>query len=183
MIALLALLTVVAQVVVLGVLVLWVLERTKVTCRRPLDTVARLIGPDALRLAWLVVAIATAGSLYFSEVRHFTPCPLCWYQRIAMYPLVLVLAVATWRRDLSVRWYVLPIALLGGVIGVYHYQLERFPEQEAIACSTAVPCTTIWFEQLGYITIPMMALSAFALVATILVLGGRSHGQGSTNQA
>lgn len=182
MIELLTVLTVIAQIIVAIVLVLWLLERFGAS-RAPLDALARLVAPDALRLAWLVAAIATAGSLYFSEVRHFTPCPLCWYQRIAMYPLVLVLAVATWRRDLGVRWYVLPVAVLGAGIGIYHYQLERFPHQEAIACSAAVPCTTIWFERLGYITIPMMALSAFALVATILILGGRRHGQGSADQA
>ncbi len=144
--------------------------------------IAGWIAADWLKLAWLVAAVATLGSLYMSEVRHFQPCPLCWYQRIAMYPLVVILGIAVLRRDHAVGRYVLPLSLIGAAIGLYHYQLERFPEQDAIACSTAVPCTTIWFEQLGYITIPMMAMSAFLLIATIVTLGGR-HGQGIADEA
>jgi disulfide bond formation protein DsbB len=100
-----------------------------------------------------------------------------------MYPLVVLLGIAVLRRDHAARWYAIPIALIGTAIGAYHYQLERFPDQEAIACSSSVPCTTIWFEQLGYLTIPMMALSAFLLIAVILTLGGRHHGQGFADQA
>lgn len=180
MIEFLALLTVVAQACVAIVVVSWVVER--VSPRRPLDTIAGWISADWLKLAWLVAAIATFGSLYMSEVRHFQPCPLCWYQRIAMYPLIVILGIAVLRRDATIWRYVLPLSLIGAAIGAYHYQLERFPEQEAIACSSAVPCTTIWFEQLGYITIPMMAMSAFLLVAVIVTLGGR-HGQGVTSEA
>jgi disulfide bond formation protein DsbB len=182
MIGLLAALTVIAQLSVLAVIVAWIVQRATGGARRPLDTLTRWIGPDSLKLAWLVATIAMVGSLYMSEVRHFQPCVLCWYQRIAMYPLVIVLGVAAIRRDYAVRWYALPLALTGLAVGIYHYQLERFPEQEAIACSSSVPCTTIWFEQLGYITIPMMAMSAFALIAVIVTLGGR-HGQGITGKA
>jgi disulfide bond formation protein DsbB len=181
MIGFLTALTVVAQVLVVGWIVLRLIELFGGT-RRPLDAVARAIGPDCLKLAWLVAAAAMAGSLYLSEVRHFPPCVLCWYQRIAMYPLVLVLGIAVIRRDLAIRIYAIPLALVGMGISIYHYQLERFPDQETIACSTSVPCTTIWFEQLGYITIPMMALSAFALICVVLATGGR-HGQGISKQA
>jgi disulfide bond formation protein DsbB len=177
---LLTALTLAAQAVVALTLVLWIVERA--SARRPLRAIGRRIGHDALKLAWLVAAIATAGSLYLSEVRHFEPCPLCWYQRIAMYPLVVVLGIAVLRRDHDARWYAIPVALVGLAIGAYHYQLERFPDQDAIACTSSVPCTTIWFEQLGYITIPMMAMSAFALVVVILTVGGR-HGQGIPDEA
>lgn len=182
MIGFLAALTVVAQILVVIWIVLRLTEVFSRGRRRPLDAVARVIGADALKLAWLVAAVAMGASLYMSEVRNFQPCVLCWYQRIAMYPLVLVLAIAAFRRDLMVRMYAIPLALSGAVISIYHYQLERFPDQETTACSASVPCTTIWFEQLGYITIPMMALSAFALVAVILATGGR-HGQGKSQQA
>jgi disulfide bond formation protein DsbB len=180
MIELLAMLTVVAQGAVVVVAVSWIAARFGRT--RPLDALTSLLGPDSLKLAWLVAAVATLGSLYMSEVRHFQPCPLCWYQRIAMYPLVVVLGIAVLRRDAAIRAYVLPVVAIGAAIGAYHYQLERFPHQEAIACSTTIPCTTIWFEQLGYITIPMMAMSAFALIGVILAVGGR-HGQGISNEA
>lgn len=181
MIELLTALTVLAQLVVIIALGSWMLSRF---CGGPraLDLLTRWIGSDSLRLAWLVAAVAMAGSLYMSEARHFQPCVLCWYQRIAMYPVVLILGIASLRRDLTAWWYALPFALIGAAISVYHYQLERFPDQEQIACSATVPCTTIWFEQLGYITLPMMALSAFALIATVLTIGKR-HGQSIANQA
>ncbi len=182
MIEFLAFLTVVAQLAVLVVVISWGVQKASAGARRPLDAIARVIAPDALKLAWLVAAIATLGSLYMSEMRNFQPCPLCWYQRIAMYPLVVLLGVAVLRGDRDVRWYVLPQALIGAAISVYHYQLERFPDQEKIACSTDIPCTTIWFEQFGYITIPMMALSAFLLIAVITTLGAR-HGQGIAREA
>ncbi|MBC7460462.1 MAG: disulfide bond formation protein B [Thermoleophilia bacterium] len=125
--------------------------------------------------------MATIGSLYFSEVRHFQPCLLCWYQRIAMYPLVLTLGIAAITNDRRVGRYVLPPALIGGAISIYHVQLERFPQQEALACSKTVPCTTIWFVQFGYITMPVLALSAFALIAALVWVGGH-HGQVVTTQ-
>ena len=180
MIAFLAVLAVVAQLATLGVLVAWIMQR--VGSRRPFDALVAVVGPDALRLAWLVALVAMAGSLYFSEVRHFAPCPLCWYQRIAMYPLALVLGIAAVTDDRRIGRYVLPVALVGAAISSYHYQLERFPDQEAVACSKEIPCTTIWFEQFGYITLPLLALSAFLLIAALVWLGGR-HGQGVTSEA
>jgi disulfide bond formation protein DsbB len=180
-IELLAVCTVLAQVAVVVTIACWLVQR--LSARRPLDALTRLVQRDALRLAWLTAAVATAGSLYMSEMRDFQPCPLCWYQRIAMYPLALILLVAAVRDDRRVGWYALPLTLVGGGIAAYHYQLERFPDQETLACSTSVPCTTIWFEQFGYITLPMMALSAFALIASLIWLGGRTHGQGITNEA
>jgi disulfide bond formation protein DsbB len=141
------------------------------------------IAPDALRLAWLVSLVATAGSLYMSLAKHFQPCELCWYQRIAMYPLVVILGVAILRSERASRWYALPLCAVGATISAYHYQLERFPDQDSISCSTTVPCTTIWFEHFGYITLPMMALSAFVLIAVVLMTGAPPHGQVVTKQA
>lgn len=180
MIPLLASLAVAAQAFVAAVLVAALVQR--VGSRRPFDALVALLGRDAVRVAALVALVATAGSLYFSEVRHFQPCVLCWYQRIAMYPLVLLLGVAALVDDRRIGRYVLPLAGIGAAIGIYHYQLERFPDQESISCSSAVPCTTIWFEEFGYITMPMLALSAFALIATLVWIGGR-HGQGVTDEA
>src|SRR5688500_2491778 len=91
-------------------------------------------GPDARRLASLAATVRVAGSVYTSEIRHFHPCTWCWYQRIGMYPLVVLLGVAALRRDGAVYWYAMPLAIVGAVVGAYHYQLERFPEQAQIAC-------------------------------------------------
>lgn len=168
--AILTLATQAALLTLLGTRVLALTGRVS-----PYARITAVLRADALRLAALFALTATAGSLYLSEVRHFPPCELCWFQRIAMYPLAVVLPIAAWRRDRDVWRYAVPLALLGGAVSIYHYQLERFPDQASIACSVEVPCTAVWFIHFGYITIPLMALTAFAAIATLLTIG-RRHG-------
>ncbi len=150
---------------------LWLAARRHAGAAATLEAVRDAVGPSSLALAWLVAATATAGSLYFSEVAGFPPCDLCWYQRTAMYPLVVVLGVAALRGHLGVRVEVIPLALAGAAISAYHYQLERFPSQESLSCSIGVPCTTVWVWRFHYISIPFMALSAFLAVVALLSLG------------
>ncbi|MPY91587.1 MAG: disulfide bond formation protein B [Acidimicrobiia bacterium] len=121
----------------------------------------------ALPLGFLVATVATLGSLYYSEVAHFTPCRFCWYQRIAMYPLAVILGIATWSRDLRVRRYVIPLALIGLALSTYHVQLQLFPEQ-ATACDVEAPCTTKAVEEFGFVTIPFMAGAGFLAIAAML---------------
>jgi disulfide bond formation protein DsbB len=129
------------------------------------------VDPVVLWWAWLVAATATLGSLYFSEVANFTPCNLCWYQRIAMYPLAVILLIAAVRRDRGIRVYAVPLAAIGAGISTYHYLLERFPELESsTVCNPAIPCNFVWFEKLGFVTLPYMALSAFLLIIVLLTL-------------
>jgi disulfide bond formation protein DsbB len=133
----------------------------------------RIIGavaPVALPLAAAVAVVATLGSLYYSEVADFPPCRLCWFQRIGMYPLALVLPIAAWRRDRQVRWYALPLAVGGGLVSTWHVLVERFPSLESGACDLANPCSIVWVERFGHLTIPAMALSGFVLVALLSVL-------------
>jgi len=130
------------------------------------DSVAGL-GP---LLAGGVAIVATAGSLWFSEGAHFPPCDLCWYQRIAMYPLALVLPLAAWRRDHGVRPYALAVAGAGILVSAYHNVIETNPDLSSGACDPSNPCTIRWVEGLGFWTIPRMALAAFALVITLLLL-------------
>jgi len=120
--------------------------------------------------AWLVAAIAMGGSLWFSEAANFPPCQLCWYQRIAMYPLVIILAVGAARRDGAAAVYALALALVGGLIALYHTALEWFPALDAGACSATTPCTLVWFRTFGVISLPVLALTAFALIAVILLI-------------
>lgn len=127
------------------------------------------LGASALALAWVVALTATLGSLYFSEIADFTPCTLCWYQRIAMYPLAVVLAVAALRSDRGVRRYVWPIIAIGGVISTYHYLLEWFPEIDTGTCSLTIPCDFVWFRQFGFVTLSYMALSGFLLIGVLLL--------------
>jgi disulfide bond formation protein DsbB len=122
------------------------------------------IGPTALWLGFAVAAVATAGSLYLSEVAKFPPCELCWYQRIAMYPQVLLLGVAAVRRDTRIWVYSVPLAAIGAAISIYHYLLERFPDAVAHACSTDIPCETVWVWKFHFLSIPAMAGIGFAAI-------------------
>jgi disulfide bond formation protein DsbB len=131
------------------------------------------IGRVGLWLAWIVALVTMLGSLYFSEIAHFTPCKLCWYQRIAMYPLSLTLLVAAIRRDRAIAWYVLPVAIVGAGFAVYQTQLQAFPNQHSSFCSTTEPCTVRYVWEFGFVSLPFMALSAFVFVITMVVVVAR----------
>ena len=120
--------------------------------------------------AWLVAIAATVGSLYFSEVRMFVPCALCWWQRILMYPLVVVLGVATFRQDLSAWRTALPLSLIGLGTATYHYLLQKVPGLAPPAsCASGVPCNMQYIDWFGFVTIPFLAGVAF-LIITIAML-------------
>jgi disulfide bond formation protein DsbB len=134
------------------------------------DQVRDSLGEAGLAIAAVVAGTAMVGSLYLSEGAHFLPCKLCWYQRIGMYSLAIVLVIAAVRRDWGIRPYALALAVLGPLVSAYHYLIERFPSLErGSSCDPTNPCTFVWFFHLHYISIPFMALSAFVLVATILL--------------
>ena len=126
-----------------------------------------------LWIAWAIALVATLGSLYFSEVADFVPCRLCWFQRIAMYPLVAVLLVGALRSASDLRtafWYAIPFPLVGAAIAGYHIYIERNPEAESAGCKVGGgTCSTRWIEELGYVTIPTLAITAFAAIAVLLV--------------
>ena len=166
----LALLAVLAQVSVLVAVVLWVAAWLSDGAARTKARLLGAIGPSALWLAWGVALVCTLGSLYYSEVAHFVPCKLCWYQRIAMYPLVVVLGVAAWRQRTEIARATLPLVAIGAAISTYHYLLERFPSWESAAsCDPSAPCTVVWVWRFHYLSIPAMALSGFALIAVLIV--------------
>jgi len=117
-------------------------------------------------LAFAVAGTAMAASLYYSESVGFIPCEFCWYQRIAMYPLAVILLVAAITRDDRVAKYVVPIAAIGLALSVYHYQLQVFPDQGG-ACSSGVPCSARYVEEFGFISIPFMAGCAFLSILAL----------------
>jgi disulfide bond formation protein DsbB len=132
--------------------------------------VGELLDGQEVQLAFVVALVATLGSLYLSEVAHFVPCRLCWYQRIAMYPLPLLLGIAWRKGDAGVRRYAIPMALVGMAISTYHILVERFPSLESSSvCEVANPCAARLVERFGFVTIPTMALAAFALISGLLV--------------
>ncbi|MCM3741775.1 disulfide oxidoreductase [Oceanobacillus luteolus] len=124
-----------------------------------------------LYTAWLVSIVATLGSLYFSEIRGFIPCELCWYQRILMYPLAVILGIATFQNDRSVKKYILPLAVIGWSISLFHYLQQKVPGFAAIKpCASGVPCSAEYINWLGFITIPFLALIAFTLIVVFMLL-------------
>jgi hypothetical protein len=165
-------LTLAANVAVIGALVLLIGAATSRTVRRFGRRVVDAVGPSARALACLVAAVATLGSLYYSEIADFVPCRLCWFQRIGMYPLAVILLVGVVLRDQRARWYAAPFVVVGAPLSLYHWLVERGVFAESSACSATVPCAVPWFEELGYVTLAFMALSAFLLVGTLLLVEG-----------
>ena len=124
-----------------------------------------------LFLAWEVSMIATLGSLYFSEIKGFIPCDLCWFQRIFMYPLTLILGIGAFQNDLTVKRFVFPMAIVGGFISLMHYLEQKIPGFGGIKpCVSGVPCNAEYINWLGFITIPFLALTAFTLITIFMVL-------------
>jgi disulfide bond formation protein DsbB len=125
--------------------------------------------------AWIVAMIATLGSLFFSEVMLFPPCVLCWYQRICMYPLVLILLTGLFPVSKSVVRFSLPLALVGWVIVVYHNLLyyNIIPESAA-PCVQGISCTTKFIQWFGFVTIPFLSLLAFTIILILILLTNRN---------
>src|SRR5690606_17786528 len=100
----------------------------------------------------------------------FIPCTLCWYQRILMYPLVILLGIAFYRNDKGIYIYVLPVSIIGMIVSSYHYALQKMPSlQEFSVCTSGVPCSGQYINWFGFVTIPFLALIAFTII-TIMML-------------
>lgn len=132
---------------------------------------ARFFRERGLLVAFVVSLLATAGSLIYSDVIGYEPCKLCWFQRIFMYPQVLLMGIALIRRDQWIRVYGFVMSVIGAAIALFHYtgQLGLTP-LPCPAVGYGVSCAQKFVLQFGYITIPMMAFSAFALIAVTLLL-------------
>lgn len=135
---------------------------------------------NLLNLALLQAILATAGSLIFSEILKFPPCVLCWYQRIFMYPLVLILAVGILKKDKNISYFVLPLSLTGFVIAIYHNLLYYNIIPESIApCTLGISCTSKFIEWFGFITIPFLSMMAFLSITLLTFLNLRlNEGEG-----
>jgi disulfide bond formation protein DsbB len=121
-------------------------------------------------LAWFIALISMVGSLFFSEVMDLPPCVLCWYQRIAMYPLVLIIGIGIINHDSNVKKYALPLSLIGLAIAIYHNLLYYgLIADSIIPCKEGISCTSKQIEWLGFITIPLMALTAFIAISSCLL--------------
>jgi disulfide bond formation protein DsbB len=124
-------------------------------------------------LVWLIATTGFFGSLYFSEVMHLAPCLLCWWQRILMYPMVVIFAVAILRKDRKAAYYGLPLSVIGMFMSFYHSLLQwGVIKESAINCSATsnVSCSTVQVNLLGFINIPFMAFTAFTAITILLCL-------------
>ena len=133
---------------------------------------------------WIICMITTGamvGSLYFSEKVGFAPCKLCWYQRIAMFSIAIISFVAALRNDKNIARYTIVLAPLGLIVSTYHYLLEWFPTLETNVCSLDVPCTAVWFRELGFVTLCFMAGCAFITVIAVSLAIMREQNIDSTS--
>lgn len=165
---LLGIATIIGQVFLLGLIILLFLKKNKIT-----ELVNKYIFE-------LLLAVATAGtflSLFYSEVIGDLPCDLCWYQRIFLYPQVVILAIAKWKNDRSVLVYSLALSIIGVIIAAYQYNLQ-WGGSALIPCSgdaLASPCAEKTVLEFGYITIPLMSLTAFAIMIVFNLIAKKSH--------
>lgn len=118
-----------------------------------------------LFIAWAASVIALFGSLYFSEIRQYEPCTLCWYQRILMYPFVVLLGIAIVKKDYRISIYSMVLSAIGGCISLYHYLIQKvaFFADHAASCGR-IPCTGQYINWFGFISIPFLALIAFIII-------------------
>ena len=162
-------LAIMALIALAGAAVLLVARRSVIT----------QIGPAAPTLAWGVAVVATVGSLFLSEVADFTPCLLCWVQRGFMYPLAVALGFDAARRSRLVTVW----AIAGSLVSTYHYAIEQVPGfAESDFCTPTIPCSFVWVEKFGFVTIPFMAMCGFLGIAALsttyrrwLLVGGSTH--------
>lgn len=122
-----------------------------------------------LWLAGGVAIAAMAGSLYLSEIVRLIPCKLCWYQRIAMYPIAIMLPIAAWRKDGGIRLYAAVLSVIGLGVAIWHRLMQAFPSLDSGGCAAVgPPCSAPYIMEFGFVTIPYMALSSFALILVLL---------------
>jgi disulfide bond formation protein DsbB len=129
----------------------------------------------AMTVAW----VAMLGSLYYSEIRSFVPCPLCWYQRILMYPLALITLIGVIRDDGNLPAYVLPFSFLGIAVSGYHYLIQLGVFGQSNVCAIGIPCSLRYVNIAGFITIPFQALLAFILITIFMLLAWKTTGRTS----
>ncbi len=175
----LSVLGVVGQVLIVLGIVVGVLALAGV--RGPLDAIRNLLWGYELWGAFVVAAVATGGSLFYSQVAHFVPCEFCWFQRILMYPLSILTLLIAIRGDNRAARYLIPLPVVGAGTSIYHMLIEQGVVEEPHACSVSAPggCGLNWItnHSFGYLTIPTLALTAFLLLIGFLVLASTGESE------
>jgi len=160
----LSVLTVIGDAVIVLTILLFILKKFGVN--KPFDKLISFARKNALWMAFVVATTATLGSLFYSEIAQYNPCKLCWMQRIFMYPQSIVLLIAMLRKDKDIKVYMLPLSIIGLLFSGYHYLLQINPNLPSTCGITGAgaSCSASFFMNFGYITIPMMAFTAFGLL-------------------
>lgn len=148
-----------------------------------LDEARAQVGRIALPLAWAIALVTTLGSLYYSKVQGYVPCELCWYQRICIYPWSVILGIAAWRRDASIKLYAVPVLCISVVISAYHSWIQWFPPTSGTSfCTLDAPCTTKFVNEFQFVTLPFMALSAAVFMIALLLASDPSQNEYDTTE-
>ena len=162
-ISLLSTLTLIGDIILVLLVLLFVFNKIKKNAK--IEKLFNFLGKESIFLAFIIALIATSGSLFFSEVAKYVPCKLCWFQRICMYPQVLLLGVALYFKDKNIRRYVIPLSAVGASISAYNYYIQLFPPVvNFCSLSNADSCSQKIIFQYGYITFAVMALTASLLI-------------------
>ena len=135
------------------------------------DQTSKSANWNILFICWLLATTSTMGSVFFSHVMEFAPCVLCWYQRICLFPLVILLAVGLFSFDKSVVKYTLPLVIAGWLTAFYHTLLYAGIIPKSIQpCTQGVSCTEEYINLFGFITIPMLSLLSFSMIMALLII-------------
>jgi len=177
-----ALLSMACVIAVVGILGVTLLARFNAGAAGIRDLIFESLRGYELWMAFALALGATLGSLYLSEIIHLIPCRLCWFQRIFMYPLVIVLGVAAKRRDATVRLTASLLAGIGLLVAGYHYLIQHFPSLDSGACDPTAPCSAAYIWQWNFLSIPFMAGSTFALILTLLFVLRTNEGRMSEHE-
>ncbi len=163
----LSILTVIGQIIIISTIIFFGFFSKKLMNNPSSDYVAK----HSVLFAFIVALIATSGSLFYSEIAGFDPCKLCWFQRIFMYPQVILLGLALKRRDTSVVYNSLALSIIGAIIAGYHFLLQ-IGIVPATSCSAVgySGCSQVFVMNFGYITIPMMSFTAFLLIIVFMIV-------------
>ena len=179
-----SLLAILCQLFVASIVVLRLAAIVSPGAKRLWDAVAGLLGPVAIPLAFVIGLVTIGGSLYYSEVANYTPCKLCWFQRICLYPMPFFFAYAMLKKDKSVKPYALMLAIANVPISLYHYLIEWYPDLEGNgACDITASCTSVYVREFGYVSIPLMALSAALAIITLMLFVRRDQPSSKTDAA
>ncbi len=145
----------------------------------PMATLLRPYRGKELWAAFGVAAVATGGSLFISDIAGYQPCELCWFERVCMYPLSIVLLLFAWYGERRLARYLLPLSLGGAAVSIYHLLIVNAIVDRTVPCLSnpagvvyRTHCATTWINEFGYVTIPTLALTSFLLLGGLIVLAG-----------